>query len=336
MNTMTAWMHLSIMTMAAVITVPCTNAFLSPAFSSPLVRVQRNLPTSTSEASKSCLLELNMNFFKDALGKAFENDARLDSDISKGQYDGPGGSLLDEEDDDNSFSSVGRLVNPPPQQLTETQQRWRQAQNMPVGGKSSSSGSTYTAAASTTSTLLANSKWTVDLFLTGIPARDPSNDLFASKTNISSRDRKVGLMVPEEPTVAGIGITLLEDGSVQLNSDSEFLDMENTESNQWKVSDDGSMIRICLNVLGYTRTVKTKGSIEKILWSNEDEKSVQTMSAYSIPPGPLYGDAKLEPGNQVGVFKWSDGVLRVEQAAGFLGAGSKMVPCGRFSVSRSD
>ena len=309
--------------MAAAAAMPAANGFLSPA-------------ALSAQRRASSTKQLNMNFFKDVIGKAFENDARLDSDITKGQYDGPGGNLNDEEEDDSSFGSVGRLVNPP-SQLTETQQRWRQAQNFPAAATAAGGTSTTT---SSSSLLLANSKWTIDLFLTGIPARDPSNDLFASKTNISSRDRKVGLMVPEEPTVAGIGVTLLEDGSVQVTSESEFLnnseDDTSRSTNRWKVSDDGSMIRICLNVLGYSRTVKTKGSIEKIYWSNEDEKSVQTTSAYSIPPGPLYGDAALEPGNQVGVFKWSEGVLKVEQAAGFLGAGSKMIPCGRFTVSRAD
>ena len=314
--------------MAAAVAMPAANAFLSPAASSAVLSVQQHCaPTTTS-------MKLNMKFFKDVLGKAFENDARLDSDITKGQYDGPGGNLIDEEEEDtSSFGSVGRLVNPPTP-LTETQQRWRQAQNFPAGSAATATAGGETS--TTSNTLLANSQWTLDLFLTGIPARDPSNDLFASKTNISSRDRKVGLMVPEVPTVAGLAVTLLEDGAVQVTSASEFLNAEDTSGNQWKVSDDGSMVRICLNVLGYSRTVKTKGSIEKIYWSNDDEKSVQTTSAYSIPPGPLYGDARLETGNQVGVFKWSEGVLRVEQAAGLLGAGRKMIPCGRFTVSRAE
>jgi len=207
-----------------------------------------------------------MNFFKDVIGKAFDNDASLDkNDITKGQYDGPG----EEFDDDDSFTSVGRLVNKP--QLTETQQKWRNAQQTGGGAK-------------TPQLLLSNTKWSVDLFLTGIPERDPSNDLFASKVNISLRDRKVGLLVPEEPTVPGITMTLLEDGVIQFDSDSEFLD---NQQGQWKVSDDGLNVRICMNVLGYQRTVKTKGSIEKIYWSSEEEKSVQTSATYSIPAGPL-------------------------------------------------
>ena len=179
------------------------------------------------------------------------------------------------------------------------------------------------------------SKWSLDLFLTGIPDRDPSNDLFASKVNISSRDRKVGLMVPEEPTVGGITMKLLEDGVCQVESDSEFINSDALDG-AWKVSDDGKNIRISLNVMGYQRTVQTKGSIQKIFWSQDDDTPVQTSSAYSIPAGTMYGDASLQPGKQVGTLQWNDGILRVEQSAGLLGAGSRMVPCGRFTATRVD
>ncbi|CAB9521588.1 expressed unknown protein [Seminavis robusta] len=251
---------------------------------------------------------LHMNFFKDVLGKAFENDASLDTDKTKGQYDGPG----DEMDDS---MSVGRLF--PPQELTETQKRWRDTQQQPGG---------------TPQLLLTNSQWKLDLFLTGIPDRDPSNDLFASKVKISTRDRKVGLMVPEEPTVSDILVTLLEDGVCHVVSDSEFLNQGTNGA--WKVSDDGQNVRISLDVNGYQRTVQTKGSIQKIYWSQEDETSVQTSTAYSIPAGPLFGDASLKSGAKVGTLQWTDGILRVEQSAGLLGAGSKMVPCGRFAAER--
>lgn len=255
---------------------------------------------------------LSMNFFKDLVGKAFENDAGLDNDITKGQYDGP-------TDDYDDGMSVARLVNP---QLTKTQQQWRAAQQNAAGS-------------ATPSKLLTGSQWRLDLFLTGIPDRDPSNDLFASKVNISSRDRKVGLMVPEEPTVGGVLVTLLEDGVCQVESDSEFVDAANPEG-QWKVSEDGANIRMSMNVMGYQRTVQTKGSIQKVYWSQEEDKVTATQSAYTIPAGPMYGDATLTSGNQVGNLQWNDGILRVEQSAGLLGAGSKMVPCGRFTATRVD
>lgn len=173
------------------------------------------------------------------------------------------------------------------------------------------------------------------MFLTGIPDRDPSNDLFASKVNISSRDRKVGLMVPEEPTVSGIMVTLLDNGGIKVESDSEFMDSD-ALNGAWKLSEDGAMIRICVNVNGYQRTVQTRGSIQKVYWSQEDDTPIATSSAYTIPSGPLYGDAGLQSGKQVGLLQWNDGILQVEKAAGLLGAGSKMVPCGRFSATRVD
>jgi hypothetical protein len=294
-------------------------ASVTHAFVVPLTQVTPSLLLLLKPRQQQ---SLTMSFFKDILGKAFENDASLDKDKAKGQYDGP-------EDDGLDVSmSVGRVINSNnrnPQELTETQKRWRESQQ----GLSSSS--------STPQLLLTrNSQWKLDLFLTGIPARDPSNDLFASKVNVSTRDRKVGLMVPEEPTVSDIQITLLEDGVCQVLSDSEFIDSTNTNNGSWKVSSDGAMIRICLNVMGYQRTVQTKGSIQKIYWSQEDDTAIQTSSAYTIPAGPLYGDAKLLPGKQVGTLQMMDGLLRVEQSAGLLGAGSRMVPCGRFSAQRVD
>jgi len=266
----------------------------------------------TRNLSKNDETRLEMNFFKDVLGKAFENDSSLDKDIRKGQYDGPG----EEFEDTFAGNNIAGL--------TETQQKWRQTQQK--GGTSSTS---------TTNALLMISQWKLDLFLTGIPARDPSNDLFGGKTNVSTRDRRVGLTVPQEPTVSGIVLTLKEDGICEIESESEFLDPDK-RTGAWKVSDDGSMIRICLDVTGYSRTVQTTGSIEKIYWSNEEGKSTQTRSSYTIPAGPMYGDAKLQSGARVGTLQWMDGLLQVQQSSGLLGAGSKMVPCGKFAVSKID
>jgi len=278
---------------------------------------RRRPTTATSTTATS----LSMNFFKDLVGKAFENDGSLDKDKSKGQYDGP----MDEYDDD------GVAAQRP--ELTMTQQKWREAQQRAAGVVSSPTA------------LLTGSTWKLDLFLTGIPDRDPSNDLFGSKVNISSRDRKVGLMVPEEPTVGGVVIRLLENGVCQIvepaSSDeqlqqSEFIDSNALDEGEWRVSDDGAMIRISLNVMGYQRTVQTRGTIQKVYWSQEDDVQTSTSSAYTIPAGAMYGDAGLSSGAQVGTLQWSDGILRVEQSSGLLGAGSKMVPCGRFTATRVD
>lgn len=253
---------------------------------------------------------LHMNFFEDMVGKAFQNDSTLDKDKSQGQYDGP-------NDDYDDGISVARQVNP---QLTKTQQQWRERQQ---------------SNSLTAPKLLINSKWSLDLFLTGVPERDPSNDLFASRTNISSRDRKVGLAVPEKPTVSGIVIQLLENGVCRLETHSEFIDTDEGDG-QWKLSDDGSMIRISLNVVGYQRTVQTTGTIQKVFWSKEGDQQIATSTAYTIPAGWMYGDAQLKSGKQVGTLQWDDGIFRIEQSTGFLGAGSRMVPCGRFTATRVD
>ena len=37
--------------------------------------------------------------------------------------------------------------------------------------------------------LVTGTSWVLDLYLSGVPERDPSNDLYGSKVNISSRDQ---------------------------------------------------------------------------------------------------------------------------------------------------
>jgi hypothetical protein len=55
--------------------------------------------------------------------------------------------------------------------------------------------------------------WELFLYLTGGPDRDPSNDLYGSKTNVSNRDRWLGpgASLPREPT-ARVGVRFLAGG----------------------------------------------------------------------------------------------------------------------------
>jgi len=239
----------------------------------------------------------SMSFFKDLLSSAFENDRSLSSDKTKQQYDGP----YDEESQYNA--------------PTQTQQRWRES---------------ITASSNVNEQLLENTKWNLDLFLAGVASKDPSNDLYGSKVNISSRDQTTGLNLPSEPSVS-VEIELLPNG-VCKTQESSFT--TGAVDGQWKLSDDGTMIRFSMDVVGYSRTVQTKGSITKVYWSKEEEKTTETSSTYSIPAGFLYADASLQTGSQPGVIDMKDGVLRVEKTMGLLGAGSKMVPCGGFEAER--
>lgn len=109
-------------------------------------------------------------------------------------------------------------------------------------------------------------------------------------------------------------------------------------SGQWLLSDDGRTLRIGLPIIGYKRTVTTKGTIQKIYWSTQEEASTQTSTTYSIPEGMVYGDinvgygtggvlAMMEEKGEVGMLP--GGLLRVERRVGL--ASSKLVPCGRFN-----
>ena len=234
--------------------------------------------------------------------RAFENDENLSQDDKRtGQLEGPG---------DEYEESGGR----PSTTLTETQEKWRRMNTEGVMLNS-----------------LENQVFEMDFYLTGVPNKDPSNDLYGSRIKISSRDRQVGQPMPDKPTVPAIRIQFLPNNKcVVVQSESSFAtpDVEG----DWKLSDSGKEIRFRIDVTGYTRTVETKGSIQSIFWSDEADKTTQTSTTYSIPAGWMYGEAELSS-NRPGVIQWNNGVLKIEQAAGLMGAGSKMVPCGKFTAA---
>ena len=87
-----------------------------------------------------------------------------------------------------------------------------------------------------------------------------------------------------------------------------------------------------MDALGYTRTVQTKGSIQNVYWTNEEEKTVQTSSTYSIAPGWVYGDIDISLGRQPGTFDLGNGILRIEKESGLFGISSKMMVCGKFNA----
>jgi hypothetical protein len=260
------------------------------------------------------------NFFQDAFNKAFENDRNLAADKRKGQYDAPG-----EEFDDPS-ANVGTL--------TETQIAFRQKMRMGEGSTvgSAPSSSSSGKGGNVISQMLTGTVWTLDLFLSGVPERDPSNDLYGSKVNISSRDKETGLALPSAPSTT-LRIEL-QDGGVCRASSSSFT--SGTTDGEWKLSDDGKVLRFSIDTIGYTRRVDTKGSIQKIYWTDEAEKSVQTSTTYSIPPGFVYGDIPVIAGRRVGTLNVGDsGVLRLEKSSGLFGIASKMVACGKFVATRN-
>jgi hypothetical protein len=249
---------------------------------------------------KRILRTRRYSFFKDMMDQAFQNDRNLSEDKRKGQYD-------------DIFVGDEFVEDNPRQVLTETQKKWRGTQ-----GKND-----------VTPEMLENKKSRINLYLAGVSARDPSSDLYARKVNISSRDKATGLSLPNEPS-ASLTITLLENGVCRASS-SEFTSGE--KEGEWKLSDDGKMLRFSMDAIGYTRTVQTKGSIQKIYWSDEEEVSLQTSSSSSIPPGWVYGDVPIQAGRQPGTFDFGgDGLLQIEQKMGLLGVATKMVPCGKFQA----
>ena len=290
------------------------------------------------------------NIFKDA----FSNDESLSRDGVKGSIEGP---------EDTMNENFGLSSQQPEQ--TEVQKRWIESQQLQKQQEQqrrqqqavASPALVKTAKGAPLNTqVLTDTTWDLGLYLTGVPDRDPSNDLYGSKSNVSVRDRQLGLGVslPKEPT-AKIQIQLLEDGAVAIcssatDSDDDECQVDEVCSTdipgQWKLSDDGKTIRIGIPIRGYRRTVTTTGTIQNVFWTQNEEATSKTSSTYSIPEGFVYGDISVGFGDEPGKLIMMDekssspisgmsvipgGLLRVEKRQGLLGASSTMVPCGRFS-----
>jgi len=261
------------------------------------------LATGSSKSSTRCY-----NFLKDAFDNAFSNDRNLSADKGKGQYD----DIYTGEEYVETSSNAD-------DGLTEIQRKWRQTQQ--------TSGYNNIVKTVDSATVVGKSLQ-MDLYLSGVPERDPSNDLYGSRVNISSRDKGTGLSLPSAPSVS-VKVNFLKDGVCQV-SESGFT--SGKTNGEWKVSDDGKVLRFGIDSLGYTRTVQTKGSIQKVYWTDEEEKSVQTSTTYSIPPGMVYGDVRVALGRKPGSLEVEDkeGALRIEKSTGLFGIASQMVACGKF------
>lgn len=234
------------------------------------------------------------NFFKKLLEESFANDGQLSRDKSQGQLDLP---------EDEARETGTRTP------LTATQEKWRDLNSNIAKVK----GETFC----------------MDFYLSGVPNRDPSNDLYGSKVNISSRDRQVGLALPEQPTVSDVAIAFLPSGKCECLSATPFTEKGEGD---WILSEDGKQIRFRIQVTGYSRTVETKGTIQSVAWSDQSDQELRSSTVYKVPEGWLYGEAVVSR-NAKGEAKWEECVLKIEQTAGLLGAGSKMVPCGKFAVA---
>ena len=300
---------------------------------------------------------LCMGFFDNLLKDAFSNDPNLAKDGVQGSIEGP----------DDNVNDIFLAKAQQPQQ-TEVQKRWLEAQlaerKQTAKQPSSSSPNLVKTAkgAPLTTQVLIGSKWELSLYLTGVPDRDPNNDLYGSKTNVSVRDKQLGLGValPQDAT-ARVNIEFLDEGEVSIIGSLPGTDNDDGSDNviddasqvcsvgvpgQWKLSDDGKTIRIGIPIRGYRRTVTTTGTIQKVFWSQGEASTLKTSSTYSIPEGFVYGDIGVGYGEEPGMLVMMDerakvgaagtkvlpgGLLKVEKRMGVLGAASKMLPCGKFS-----
>ena len=136
-----------------------------------------------------------MGFFDDLLKDAFSNDPNLAKDGVEGSIEGPGDELTE---------GFGLSLQQKQPQQTEVQKRWleaqmkeKESQKQVVQREQGGPAVLVKAAkgAPLTNEVLLNTNWELSLYLTGVPDRDPSNDLYGSKTNVSVRDRQLGIGV---------------------------------------------------------------------------------------------------------------------------------------------
>jgi hypothetical protein len=265
--------------------------------------------------------------------QAFANDDSLSkSDLRTG-------SIEDAQDDDDVFLTA----NPSPTTLTERQRAFRAATGLAPPRLDLAS--------------LDHVAARLDLFLTGVPQRDPSNDLYNSRENISARNRAIDAVVPSTPTIRGVGVVFLpnEDSSGSSGITGVCRCATTTDFTtagalgEWRLFDDtlaasasttAKKLRFRFPVLGYTRTIQTTGSIQKIYWTqgNDNGNVIRTSTTYEIPPGFVYGEVSLswtrKSGGTDQILQWgNDGVLKVEQSSGLFGVSTKLVPCGVFEIA---
>ena len=105
------------------------------------------------------------------------------------------------------------------------------------------------------------------------------------------------------------------------------------------LSPDGRTIRICMECTGFTRTVVTKGTIQKVFWSDgKDEVKRQTSIDYEIPAGLTYTDINVRYGRPGEIIMGGSsddaaemGLITVEKTYGVLGATRKMAVFGKIT-----
>mmetsp|Transcript_605 Transcript_605/g.1099 ORF Transcript_605/g.1099 Transcript_605/m.1099 type:complete len:333 (-) Transcript_605:134-1132(-) len=258
---------------------------------------------------------LNMNFFKDMIESAFKNDPNLSSSI-----EGP---------NDSEEHYIGSPK-------TDVQKKWLQSQDKMKNNNVFNDGK----GAPLKSELLEGTNWKIGLYLMGVPNFDPTNSLYGSKVNISNRDSQlvkdgfaIGAdVLPDDPTLM-LQIKLLKSGKCKVETSS----FTTGEDGEWKLSDDGRLLRFSLDCTGYQRIITTKGTIQNVYWSNRDEAERKSSAVYEIAPGKVYGEARVSYGEKPGVYvmgskAYPDGLLKIEKAQGLFGVSTKMVACGKFAA----
>ncbi|KAL3826334.1 hypothetical protein ACHAXA_003658 [Cyclostephanos tholiformis] len=312
---------------------------------------------SSSSPPPPTTTTLYMGFLDDIFKDAFSNDPTLPKNGSKGSIEGPEDVLLD------------RSNQTPRLQQTEIQRRWLEAQQRQqkqstpaVGMQGQLGGISKTIktakGAPLTIDVLVNTDWELSLYLTGVPDRDPSNDLYGSKTNVSARDRSLGLgaSLPPVPT-AKVKVRLLDDGVVNIIESSRAGTSTTTEEKnhdddddsddsayddgaaricpmdvpgKWKLSDDGKMMRIGIPIRGYRRTVTTTGTIQRVFWSGEEPSITKTSSTYSIPEGFIYGDIGVGYGDRPGTLE----MMKDGGGGSTTGGAAEIIPGGLLRVEK--
>jgi hypothetical protein len=307
------------------ISVVSSGAFLTTTTSTYRYVLSKQIPskerTTTMVKKHTSATHLNMNFFKEMIESAFKNDPNLSPDKSQNQLEGP-----------NDAEEIDARNSP----KTDVQKKWLQTQDKLKGNTIIDDGR----GAPLKSDLLVGTDWKIAFYLMGVPNFDPTNSLYGSKVNISSRDSQlvkdgfaIGAdVLPTDPTLI-LKIQLLDGGKCKVETSS----FTTGADGEWKLSDDGRMVRFSFDCTGYQRIVTTKGTIQNVYWSDRDEAQRKSSAVYEIAPGKIYGEARVSYGEKPGVYvmggkTYPEGLLKIEKAQGLFGISTKMVACGKFAA----
>jgi len=181
----------------------------------------------------------------------------------------------------------------------------------------------------------------LSFYLTGIPEKDASSDLWQKQVKITGNeyDQQLRVAFPSEPQQSCLAV-LNDDFTVTVSipdslssSSSDFIPPQTDGA--WKLSFEGgrNLLRLGISQLGFSRVVRSGGTMESV-YGGAGNSAMK--SASSLPPGRIYADFEILFGGTPGTFEIKREaplpLVKCESASGLLKVVS-LVSCGRVEAA---